>query len=138
MPAQSFGKGGMRTQLAISLMHCFALQYSVGHELSVSFCCIAGDTQALAPATEEQAREAAATDTGAAGEDTDEAMPDAGAASEEEDMWAQPDKPDEQPHEVGTRLNARQTGHSRSLPTAFASTAYWQQMQKRSHSQGMA
>ncbi len=89
-------------------------------------------------ATEEQAREAAATDTGAAGEDTDEAMPDAGAASEEEDMWAQPDKTDEQPHEVGTRLNARQTGHSRSLPTAFASTAYWQQMQKRSHSQGMA
>ncbi len=86
---------------------CSALQFNcIG--LILIPCWKAGDTQALAPATEEQARDAAAPDTGAAGEDADEAMPDAGVASDEEDILAQPDGPDEQPHEVGTCPNARQ------------------------------
>ena len=65
------------------------------------WCGRAGDTQALAPATEEQAREAAAPESGAAGGDADEAMPDAGAASDEEEAAiAQPEGPNEEPQQV--------------------------------------
>lgn len=123
-------------------MHSLASQiicWSSRSGLIVVPCWKAGDTQALAPATEEQAREAAAPDRGAAGEDADEAMPDAGVASDEEETWQQPEAPDEQPHEVGTCLNARQmfTPYT-AVKCIVHPQLHMQQMQKGYHSKGMA
>ena len=59
---------------------------------------MAGDTQALAPATEEQAAEAAAPETGAEGAAEDDAMA--------EDAWAEEPLPDEQNGPTEEQVNS--------------------------------
>ncbi len=72
----------------------------------------AGDTQALAPATEEQAREAAAQDGPGAGEEPDEAMPDAGEGAENEEHGDLMDQPPDsaEPEEAAAEEQQRLRG----------------------------